>query len=443
MTLVIYIILFIISFIANSYIYHKKLNFVNVVISLWFITSILSMFGFYGMYIPPKITYVYIAITLIAFQIFSFIFYKTKKNKKTIENAKKEKIDWKIMNIAIIICIIIMSYFAFIGLKIFITEGSFSNIRNAWLNREFVDNKIQMLLTIAVIPLGMAVGIYSVIDYVENKKVRLSLILYICFLAEIIIATGARGKLVFIAGIMIIAMLDKNKNNIKNLIKENKKLIIFLLLILLIIVGITLQRNLSGKGFFYNIYAYFTGSIHLFGEYLKSPDEYLLTQQNCLYGQVLISGFLYPITFILQLFGIHIKAGIYIINEVTQNFIPISDNTQINNNVTFLYSALRDFGVLGLIIYPAIISYFFITFYNKKEKENSIYSKSIYYYFLINAIFLLFDFNFSNPATIFTFMYIYILNKLNIKISRQIAIADKQYLRESINEKNNYKNNRN
>ena len=260
--------------------------------------------------------------------------------------------------------------------------------------------------------MGTAIGIYSVLEYVEHKKIKVSLILYFIFLLEIIFATATRGKIVYFAGIIVIALLDKYENNLKGLIKENKKIIIFLAIMFLIVFIVTLQRNLSGGGFLYNIYAYFIGSIHLLGQYLKQPETYLLTSQNYLYGQVLISGFVYPITFIMRLFGMKIMAGIYIVNEVTQKYIPVSNVTTMNNNVTFLYSALRDFGVLGLIIYPMILAFFLMKFYNKKEKEKTLYSKAMYDFFLINAIFLLFDFKFSDPSTIWTFLFIYIFYKL-------------------------------
>lgn len=409
--LITFIMLYIISIVFNNFVYNKKNNFINIVISIWFIFSILSIINPYNMIQPTEVTYTYILVFLISFEIFSFIFYKLKYNLKT--DTKDDKtINWKLMNIIIFICCIIMMYFAIKGLSIYINTRSFSNIRNAYLNCEFISNKMEMFLSIAIIPLGTAIGVYSIIDYIENKKIKLSLILYLFFLVEVILTTGGRNKIIYFAIIILIALFDKYSGNIIKLIKNNSKIIIFLVIIFCIVLGITLQRNLSGKGFLYNIYAYFAGSIHLLGVYLSDTNRYLINGENLLYGQVLISGFFYPITFIMRLLGSDIKAGIYIVNETTQVFTAISSDTMINNNVTCIYSALRDFGIYGLVIYPLIISFIMINLYKKKNKCPNIYNRAMYYYFLVNVIFLIFDFNFSNPTIIFVYIYIYIINKL-------------------------------
>ena len=409
-----FIVIYTISLILNTIIYKKKLNFVNVSISIWFIFSILSMINIYDMFLPETITYRYILTYLISFQIFCMVFYKLKYHIK-IKGTDNEKINWKFINIIMIICVIMMLYLTYEGLKTFLETKSFSSVRNTYLNQELINNKTQMFFSIGIIPLGTAIGLYSIINYIETKRINLGVILYVIFLAEVLIATGGRNKIVFFAIFIVIALFDKYENNILRIIKKNKKIIGILTVIFLIILAVTLQRNLSGGGFLYNIYAYFAGSIHLLGVYLKNPDTYLLSQDNYLYGQVLISGFFYPISFIIRLFGGNVKAGIYIINETTQIFTPISRNAMINNNVTCLYSALRDFGELGLIIYPCIISLILVNLHKKKEKNKNLYYKVIYYYFLINVIFLIFDFNLSNPTTVFVFIYFWIIDKLSIK----------------------------
>ena len=406
-----FIIVYIISF--NTLVYKKKINAINIIISIWFIFSILSMFGLYDMYLPNELTYRYILTFLVCIEIFAFIFYKIKYKIK-LDKSKDENINWNSINIIMFLCVLIMLYFSLKGIRVYLNQGSFSSIRNAYLNYEFISNKMQMLLSILVIPLGTSIGIYSILDYINNRKIRLSLIFYLLFLV-VVLTTGGRNKVVFFALLIVIALFDKYKNNIFVLVKKNIKIVIFLIIIFLIVLVITFQRNLSGGGFFYNIYAYFAGSIHLLGVYLSNSSKYLINSGDFLKGQVLISGFAYPITFIMRLFGIDIKAGIYIVNEVTQEFIAISDKTMINNNVTCIYSALRDFGEIGLVIYPMIIAFFLINLYKKKEKSHNLYNESMYYYFLVNAIFLLFDFNFSNPSTIFTFIFLVFINKILIK----------------------------
>lgn len=412
--LYIFLIVYIIFFILNSYVYKKKINLPNVIITLWVLSSVLSMFGFYDMFVPGNTTYTYILFFIISLELFSILFYKVlfKKIYKPREPKKdyeSEKINFKILNIILFVLIIIMIIFVFPSLKLLISGGSFSDIRDAYLNCENFSNKLQMFISLVLFPLGDAIGIYAIIQYVQKKKISYTLVLYLIFMAEVILYTGGRGKLVYIVIIMICALMDKYKNNVIRIIKENKAVMIAMGIIAIVVTIITLQRNLQGKGLIYNIYCYFAGNINLLGVYLNDPERFLLTTDNLLYGQILISGFSYPIIFLLEILGLDIKAGLYIAYEVTQSFIPISPNTTINNSVTAIYFALRDFGILGVFIYAAVIAFFFAYIYKRKEENDNLLNKAIYFLFIRCSIFLIFDFNFANTGNILTFIYLILL----------------------------------
>ncbi len=406
------IIYFTLAIIANTFVYKNKFNFINIILIIWGLCSILSSYGFYEMYIPSNKVYVYILVFLTVFQVFSAFFYKIKYNVKL---KKYEDIDikWRILNIFMICLIFIMSISTIKGIQILVSTGSFSAVREAYLNDEIFNNKLEMLLTIAIIPLGLAIGFFSITDYVETKKIKSTLLLFLIFMIELVISTAARFHIVTVLCIFIIALLEKYNKKIIRIIKYNKKIILIVSIIFFILIFITLQRNLSNGGFLYNIYAYFVGSIHLLGVYIRNADTYLLNSQNILYGQVILSGFYYPITFILRNIGIDVTAGVYQIKEITQSYIEIAnDGTRINNSVTCIYSALRDFGEFGLVIYPVILAFFGMLFYKKMKRKNNVYYKTLFYYFLYNLIFLIMEFTFALPSTIFTFVYMVILFKI-------------------------------
>lgn len=411
----IFLIVYILFFIINTYVYKKKINFLNVIITLWVASAILSMFGFYNMYIPNNKTYIYILCFISSLEVFSILFNKysfKKGNSKTSVkdlNNKNGELNYKILNVVLVIIIAIMFIFAFQGVKILLTGGSFSDIRDAYLNCENFSNKLQMFISLVLMPLGDAIGIYAIIQYVQKRKVSSSLALYLVFLGEVIIYTGGRGKIVYVALILIIALMDKYKNNILKIIKENKGITVFVCILAIIIAIITVQRNLQGKGLIYNIYCYFAGNINLLGVYLSNPEKFLLTNDTLLYGQILVSGFSYPILWALELFGSDIKAGLYVAYEVTQNFVPISPSTTINNSVTTIYFALRDFGFLGIFIYSAVIAVLFSYIYKRKEANDNLLNKAIYYLFIRCSIFLIFDFTFANTGSIFAFAYLILL----------------------------------
>ena len=143
-----YIIIYIVCMVVNSYIYKKKINFCNLIITLWTVASILSMFGFYGMLVPNIKTYVYILCFIVSFEVFSVLFYKSKifKGKEEKHGIQKNDLEHRKINIILIILIGIMLIFTAEGIKIIIQGGSFSEIRDAYLNSENFSNKLQMFI---------------------------------------------------------------------------------------------------------------------------------------------------------------------------------------------------------------------------------------------------------------------------------------------------------
>ncbi len=418
---ILFIFVFIIFFIVNTITYKKILNFVNIINCIWTFFSVISMFGLFGMYVPENETYFYILIFWSIFQLFCLVFFHSKNPKNLIKNTS---LNWDILKYVMIFCILFLGVFAIKGLLLFIIEKDFSAIKDANSNSELFSNKISMLQNILIIPLGSAIGIYSIIEYVENSKVRFTLFLYFIFIVEILFLTGGRYYIFVTLVIIILSLLNKYRNNILLIIQKNKELVIIMSIIFLLIIIITLQRNLNKQGLIFNIYAYFAGSIHLLGEYLRNPNIYFLNSNDILYGQVLISGFFYPITFILRLCGIDIKAGVYILKEVTNQFIQISSyGITINNGVTCIYAALRDFGKAGLIIYPIILAFFGIDFYKKEEKSNNIYYKAMYYYYICCLIFCILEFTFALPSTIFTFIFF----RLLVIVSSRRKVNEKKF----------------
>ena len=265
-------------------------------------------------------------------------------------------------------------------------------------------------------PLATAIGLYSIIHYIDTKKINVCLLLYMIYLVENLLTTAARGTIVMVAVFAIIVLFDKYKNNVFKMIKHNQILFLVLGLMFIGILMVTMQRNLFGKGFVYNVYAYFVGSIHLFGIYVSNPAKYLLDANNLLFGQVAISGFFYPVTFIMRLMGSNIKAGVYQIKDVTSVFTPISKtNTTINNNTTFLYSALRDFGEWGILIYSVLLAFLIVTLYKRKNEKPTTYNRALFYYMFYNLIFLIFEFDLALPTTVFVFIYLWLLTKFNKK----------------------------
>lgn len=83
-----------------------------------------------------------------------------------------------------------------------------------------------------------------------------------------------------------------------------------------------------------------------------------------------------------------------------------------NNNVTFLYVCLRDFGICGLIIGPMYIALFFAIIYKFYIKKKSIRTDALYFYLASNLPYFLFEFFLNRTPVILTFIYIIIMYKI-------------------------------
>ena len=315
-----------------------------------------------------QITYYYLYQFIISFEILSVLFYRFSFF-KIKSDIKRNFINWKICNILLILCIIIIFPFAIKGLLVFMKSGSFNSVRDAYLNYEICSTKTYLFTTLLIFPIAEAIGYISIVNAFDNKKINVTTILFIIFLLEVIIETGGRNR-VFNYAILLVILIFSNAKSIYSAFKNNKKIFAVIGLVAAILLFVTSQRKLGGNStIMYNIYSYLTGGSELLNVYLSNSTKYFLSGTQLLKGQVLFSGILYPIYVILELFGMNMKAGYYIVNEVTSQFLPVSNYTLLNNGGSFIYYALRDFGQYGPLIYTVIFSYILSKLHLKKLKN--------------------------------------------------------------------------
>lgn len=66
----------VIFYVINSKIFGKKINYLNSFVLMWGGggVSIISSFGFYDLFIPPEIAYLYILTVMITFELATIFF---------------------------------------------------------------------------------------------------------------------------------------------------------------------------------------------------------------------------------------------------------------------------------------------------------------------------------------------------------------------------------
>lgn len=402
------IIVLIFLLILNSTLLKKFVNYLNIYIIIWLIPTFLSYWNFFGFTRPSDKTYWYIIISIIIFNIASLFLIKTKFTFNREKRNNNKHINMKLLTVISIILLLSVIPETKIGFDIIKNHG-FNYLRNTYLNGLLYTNFQKIYLVYIFRPLSMAIYIYSLLNILDKKKGKLVLMFSIVNFIQYMFIFGSRSflfELMLITGIII---CDKYKK-IGKIIKHNKKIVLLLLALILILFYITLQRNVSksGGGLLVNIYLYFIGGIHLFDYLNNNVAISLLDGKHLLYGYATFNGFLEPFKIIISmLFKVNLKTGIEIINEVTQNYYLVGEGLLMNNNVTYLYVFLRDFGVIGLIICPFLLAIVYSTSY--KNKENNIGTRAIYYFLLSVMPYFLFEFRLAICGSFLTIIYIIIL----------------------------------
>lgn len=419
-------------FIINTIIFKRIINYLNLFMLIWSSIAVLSTFGFYNFFTPPNLAYFYILLFLVTLEISSIVFLKvrikTSMTKRISEPLYYKQLNWKRLNYISILCTLIMMPFAIKGLKVILSEGIY-RLRISGFSDVLYTTSQKLLLMNIVQPLIITIAIFSIIDFVFNKKLRISLLITILNCLLYICIFGGRWILLEFVLLTCIIMISKYRLNLIEIVNKNKFAMISVAVIVIVMVVITYNRSVSGgSGIFYNIYVYFVGSIHLLGVYINSPDYYLLNGDNFLYGKELLSGVLQPLIIILQSIGFDIKSGIEILNQTTQQYSYVSPNTIMNNNVTLIYPFLRDYGILSLIINTIVLAAIYSYIYLKKVKRSGIVFNSAYYFSVSLIPFLILEWMFARMSIILVFLFLFLLTR-------------KPFRRTENEEKNNAENN--
>lgn len=424
MIAIIYTIVILLFITINKVVFKNFLNYLNIFLLIWYVASILSMGGFFNFTIPSTKAYIYILITLIFFEAFSIIFIKVTIKKKDY-NKKIEynyDINYKIIFLLSLCVTILMIPTTIRGTKVLLENG-FGYLRNIGFTLELYTSYEKIFLVYIVKPLNIALLVYSLIDLVDNKKIRINFILCIINVIQYILTFGGRSALLEVILLVGIIVMAKYNTNIYQAIKNNKKIAILSIIVLISIVYITSQRSLNkNEGFLFNVYSYYVGSIHLFGIHLDNPSASLLDGEHLLYGREMFNS----ITEFINIFGsilhINFSTGIEEVNQVTQKYIYVSPNVLMNNNVTMIYAFLRDFDIYGLIIGPCVLAFIYAVSYKAKNKKGEIQYRAVYYYLLSQLPYFLFEFVLAKGSVVFTIGAILVLNIVIFKRTRIQAI---------------------
>ena len=421
MFIMIFTILLIIFFIINFKVYKNVINYLNVFLIMYYLVAILSSSGRYGFSIPSNTTYGYLLLALISLEVFSIFFMKIKIPIK--ENTNEEILNQRRLTLISVGVLILMIPTTIEGIKI-LSEYGFTAVRSAAFSDDVYSSYTKIFLTYILVPINKAIYIYTLLDYIKTNKVKISLIISIFNVLQTVVTLGGRSVILDLILISVVIVYEKYNRNIIKILNKNKKIIAVAVLLIFVIVLVTNDRSLNkNEGFWFNLYSYYVGSIHLFNVHIQNPSVSLLDGNHLLYGRGMLSPLweISKITLKSLGFNVNIITGMDLLNQQVQQYLTVKNGIKMNNNVTFMYVCLRDFDIYGLIIGPAYIALCFAMLYKFYIKKKSVRTDALYFYLISNLPYFIFEFFLNKTPVILTFIFISIIYKIVYSKSNKIA----------------------
>lgn len=369
--LLLYVLFLIVAFIFTKIKTNKYIHINTIYTVLWFFVLFFSMNNNLGLLKPRIEIYLLVFLSAIIFNIMYLLFYKK------IDLSKIDYSQYKI-NTKKIIMLNIIAYILFLpsiisAIKLILSNG---------LNLLLIRNTIYVGITestnagissifLRTIPTAIFNFTEIMSAYYLVKKENKNII--IMGVVDLIIGTLIFGGRNFLLNYIIFYFFNYINNTDKKL-KLKKRYIILLLIVLFLV---TSNRDVSNISFVQTIILYFAGSLSFLELILSNQLAYGLDVKH--FGYLTFGFITEPIALILKtIFRIDVKVPSYYFNVYAQNFVNIGSSriSLYNNNTTFWYPFMLDFGInfaiIGAIIFFGIIC--FVT--NKKNSGN------LKYYFI-------------------------------------------------------------
>lgn len=374
MVLFLYVLLLVVSFILTKIKTNKYLHINTIYTVLWFFVLFFSMNNNLGLLKPRIEIYLLVLVSAVIFNVMYLFSYK---------KVKMGKIDYSRFNINTkkIVLLNIIAYILFFpsiisAIKLIISSG---------LNLVLIRNTIYVGITestnagissifLRTIPTAIfnfteIMSAYYLVKK-ENKKI------VIMGFVDLIVGTLIFGGRNFLLNYIIFYFFNYINNTDKKL-KLKKRYILVLIIILFLV---TSNRDVSNISFIQTIILYFAGSLSFLELILSNPLSYGLNVKH--YGNLTFGFIVEPIVLLLKtLFRLDIKVPSYYFNVYAQKFVNIGSSriSLYNNNTTFWYPFMLDFGFKFAIV-GAIIFFMIICFVTNKKNSGNLKYYFIYIY---------------------------------------------------------------
>lgn len=417
---------------------------------IWCVCTTCATFGLFSFRKPSEKTYIYVLIVLVAYSVFSLLYRtlltkwgKRKHLPSQVNHVEVRaplndaieinvKLYTRILLVIALIFVLMLMPTILKSLEYYIAGDLFS-LRNQILvdSQGYMGRFISFFYNYIIRSYSTYLNIMAA--YMLSRGYRKSwrfLVLALAGSSMHMILTSGRMLIFELGCYIVLAFLlykPKDSNTIARfkfgklhgrLTKRGVFTVIMAVLVTVGAVYVTSLRHYSRLGILGTFWQYSIGSMCYFDLIVTEPVKFGIESRNYLFGQATfgpVFGFIE--TFKATFFGADYQGPDYLLNMYDQLYYDIAPGIKMNATSTIIYPFLRDWGVAGLVIGPAVIAFAVEFVYRKAE----LHEKSISWNFLLITMYymilfsvwrytLLYSWTYMTPFWLLTY-YIFISKK--------------------------------
>lgn len=408
----------------------------------WLICSLLAATGLFGIYQPAESTLLIISISIAGFAIGALA------SKELFEKASSGKPGNGVvcrtmvapafsMTAMTVICVaasgLSLLYLSRTVPLLMAGQGfeyikfQYSNVEGATL---FSTSELLLFqwLVVPIYYVAFIVFSYDLSRMILNKR---ALLFSIVGMVVVILVSGGRNSVfVFLVICAMGLFCSKERKSIWARLRDLPPVVkIAAAVAVLVLIYITQERSLSeDAGVLENVFFYFAGPIRYLDYILAHPGVFSIGDE-LFYGRGLFGFLINPIDLVCSVaLGYDYQGTDSLISASASLYVPFSDELSGNALCTCIYPFIRDFGVAGVFVGPAIYGVLSSLVWGKafpKDGDGSPCWKCIWIYFAYCLVFSEWRYTLLFPATGVAFFLVAIVFR-RVRGNKTEPIADRR-----------------
>ena len=388
---------------------------------IWCIVGAVANLGFYGYYLPSTLVNIIMFVGIIVFWIVYGVYvngFASDFFKKDFEITETNINLKSLLFINIIFLILVIpTLITSIGLirqyGLWYIRANASEVYNSGLLATLSDSVIR--------PTFISITLITIIScFCDVPRGQRKLLIVLSVIDNVVMTfqTGGRAAVVNFVFYMLIALVLFKGESFANLIRTQKKKIIFLIVVFIFILQLTQMRStteLNRSDFLRTFYTYYFSGPEYLTQLIENVQEYGINGAK-FYGAATF-GFITTIfSDIMILLTGRSQGAAYIISSRIANkqYTVGSGGSLVNAMCTGFYPAIVDWGYFGIVLGPAVIAIITGIVTRRVYQKTNIFNTCLYIYILYTLFRTVFKYDLLGIdfSVIILFTYIFTKNPI-------------------------------